>query len=203
MKKLPLGNRVDSHKALAVRVTCRKSKLYHTKAVSERVVSALSEKLGRDIVAPHAQSNLDEDDTPPPTLMVRIEDNLCTVSLDSSGAHLHKRGYKERTAKAPIRETLAAALLMMAGYDGTQAFVDPMCGSGTIAIEAAMMAGNLAPGMNRAFAFEGWPSFDEEAFCTCAPRPCSIASTSYRRLLPVTAITAPAKLRAKTLSALR
>ena len=164
MRTLALGGRVDVHKPLAIRVTCRKSKLYHTKAVSERITQALCEELQRDVALTCAPSNLDEDEAPPPTLLVRIENDLCTISLDTSGAHLHKRGYRALSAKAPIRETLAAALLMMSGYDGTQAFVDPMCGSGTIAIEAALIAGDVAPGLGRTFAFEEWPCFDAEAY---------------------------------------
>lgn len=151
------GGRLDKRAPLAVRVTCHRSKLYHTKAVAERVYG----KLGAPAAAP---SHLDEDDTPPPTLLVRIDQDQCTVSLDTSGAHLHKRGYRQAVAKAPMRETLAAALLAAAGYDGSTAFVDPMCGSGTFAIEAALIAARKAPGMNRRFAFEAWQSFDQAAF---------------------------------------
>lgn len=151
------GGRLDKRAPLAVRVTCHRSKLYHTKAVAERVYG----KLGTPAAE---QSHLDEDDAPPPTLLVRIDNDQCTVSLDTSGAHLHKRGYRQETAKAPMRETLAAALLAAAGYDGSTAFVDPMCGSGTFAIEAALIASRKAPGMHRHFAFESWKSFDEVAF---------------------------------------
>ena len=156
VRALPFAQFVRSGEALAVRVTCHRSRLYHTKAIAERVLGWLS-------ATPAAGGNLDEDAAPPPTLMVRIENDTCTVSIDSSGAHLHKRGYKLASAKAPIRETLAAALLAFASYDGG-AFVDPMCGSGTLAIEAGLLAANKAPGLLRSFAFEGWPGFDAKMF---------------------------------------
>ncbi len=147
------GGRLDKRAPLAVRVSCHRSKLYHTKAVAERVHG----KLG---APPAPVSHLDEDDAPPPTLLVRVDHDVCTVSLDTSGAHLHKRGYRLATAKAPIRETLAAALLAAADYDGSVPFVDPMCGAGTIVIEAALIACRKAPGMTRRFAFESWQAFD-------------------------------------------
>ncbi len=96
---------------------------------------------------------------------IHIQRNTCTVSLDSSGESLHKRGYRTDTNIAPINEVLAAGLVLLSGYDGTQNFVDPMCGSGTILIEAAMIANNIPANINRSeFAFEKWPDFDEELF---------------------------------------
>jgi putative N6-adenine-specific DNA methylase len=89
----------------------------------------------------------------------------CMLSLDTSGKSLHKRGYREQGHPAPIKETLAAAILILAGYDGTQAFLDPMCGSGTLAIEAAMMAVHKAPQIHRRkgeFYFEWLTGFDRE-----------------------------------------
>ncbi len=96
---------------------------------------------------------------------IHIQRNTCTVSLDSSGESLHKRGYRSDTNIAPINEVLAAGLVLMTGYDGTQNFVDPMCGSGTILIEAAMIANNIPANINRSeFAFEKWQNFDEDLF---------------------------------------
>lgn len=86
--------------------------------------------------------------------------NEVSVSLNSSGESLHRRGYRKRTGGAPINEVLAAGLLLFAGYDGEVPFVDPMCGSGTIVAEAAMIAARQAPGINRNFGFERWPDFD-------------------------------------------
>ena len=96
---------------------------------------------------------------------IHIQKNTCTVSLDSSGESLHKRGYKSDTNIAPINEVLAAGLILLSGYDGSQHFIDPMCGSGTILIEAAMIANNIPVNINRLeFAFEKWKDFDRELF---------------------------------------
>lgn len=96
---------------------------------------------------------------------VHISVDTVTISLDSSGESLHKRGWREATTEAPINEALAAGMLLMAGWQGQSDFVDPMCGSGTFLIEAAMIALNIAPGIYRSsFAFEKWADFDEELF---------------------------------------
>ena len=104
-------------------------------------------------------------DTEEPRVVVvaHLERGRCTLSLDTSGKSLHKRGYRESGHPAPLKETLAAAILLMAGYDGTQAFMDPMCGSGTLAIEAAMLAVRKAPRIHRKkgeFHFEWLKGFD-------------------------------------------
>lgn len=159
--KLDVAPFIRADEPLAVRATCRKSKIYHSGAAEERVRRGLAKTLGVDPAL--AQGNLDEDDAPPQTVLVRFDHDVCTLSLDTSGAHLHKRGYRLETAKAPMRETLAAALLAEAGYRGDEAFVDPLCGSGTLAIEAALIATRTAPGRLRRFAFERWPSHEPRA----------------------------------------
>ncbi|MEE9349648.1 MAG: THUMP domain-containing protein [Flavobacteriaceae bacterium] len=96
---------------------------------------------------------------------IHIQKNICTVSFDSSGDTLHKRGYRSNTNIAPINEVLAAGLVLLSGYDGTQHLIDPMCGSGTILIEAAMIAVNIPPNLKRPeFGFEKWADFDDELF---------------------------------------
>ena len=96
---------------------------------------------------------------------IHIQKDYCTVSIDSSGDSLHKRGYRSATNIAPINEVLAAGLVLLSGYDGTQNFIDPMCGSGTILIEAAMIANNIPANINRKeFGFEKWSDFDETLF---------------------------------------
>lgn len=98
---------------------------------------------------------------------VHIQNNFCSVSLDSSGDSLHKRGYRSATNIAPINEVLAAGLVLLSGYNGDCNFIDPMCGSGTILIEAAMIANNIPANINRnEFAFEKWPDYDEDLFFT-------------------------------------
>jgi len=96
---------------------------------------------------------------------VHIDRQVCTISLDSSGESLHKRGYKTATNIAPINEVLAAGLVMLSGWDGQSDFMDPMCGSGTILAEAAMIACNIPPNlMRKEFAFERWGDWDVELF---------------------------------------
>ena len=147
--ELPWERFVRRGAAVAFRVTCRKSRLYHSDAVAERLLSALRESVGD--VALHEDGQL---------FIARFDRDVCTVSADSSGALLHQRGYRGPAAKAPLRETLAAALLLAARWDGSQPLCDPLCGSGTIAIEAALLAMRRAPGLSRSFAFEKWPGFD-------------------------------------------
>ncbi|MDP4278423.1 MAG: THUMP domain-containing protein, partial [Bacteroidota bacterium] len=96
---------------------------------------------------------------------VHVSHDLCTVSLDSSGESLHKRGYRVDQTEAPLNEVLAAGMLLLAGWKGQCNFIDPMCGSGTLLIEAALIALNIPPGMYRkSFAFEKWNDFDEPLF---------------------------------------
>jgi putative N6-adenine-specific DNA methylase len=99
-------------------------------------------------------------DNPDVLISIHIVDRQCTISLDSSGKPLDKRGYKQENTDAPISEVLAAGLILNTGWKADTNFFDPMCGSGTIAIEAALIAGNIAPGKYRKFAFQNWPDFD-------------------------------------------
>lgn len=98
-------------------------------------------------------------------LNIHIAENDCTLSLDSSGESLHRRGYRQETVEAPLNEVLAAGMILMTGWRGECDLIDPMCGSGTIPIEAALIARNIAPGVFRkGYAFEKWPDFDQELF---------------------------------------
>jgi putative N6-adenine-specific DNA methylase len=145
---------------LALRVTCHKSRLYHSDAVAERVVGAAGDRLGK----PARMSRFKEDDQGEAAqlVVVRMAHDICTISIDSSGETLHRRGYRLATAKAPLRETLAATILLASGWDPGAPLLDPFCGSGTIPIEAAMLARRLAPGRGRRFAFMDWPGFDRQ-----------------------------------------
>lgn len=144
--------------SIALRVTCRKSRLYHERAVAERLIGAIADRLGRE---PSVQKlNEDASSNLPQLIVVRITDNLCTISIDSSGALLHRRGYRLATAKAPLRETVASAMVIASGWDGVSPLLDPFCGSGTIPIEAALWAKKVPPGCKRSFAFMDWPGFD-------------------------------------------
>lgn len=151
-RKFPWAETLRPDLPVKVEVTCRKSRIYHAKAATQRVAGGLV--AAGIAVAEDAAL----------TVKVRIEDDLCTISLDTSGEALHKRGHKQAMGKAPLRETMAAMLLRACGYDGTQTVVDPMCGSGTFAIEAAEIALGLPPGRARRFAFEELASFDADAW---------------------------------------
>jgi putative N6-adenine-specific DNA methylase len=142
---------------VAIHTSCHKSKLYHSDAVAERVAGAVGDRLGQ---APAIQLGSLEAVTPTVQLVVvRLVRDLCTISVDASGALLHQRGYRLATAKAPLRETLAAGMLLAAGWNRRAPLLDPFCGSGTIAIEAALLAQHLAPGRARRFAFMDWPDY--------------------------------------------
>ena len=147
---------------VALRVTCHKSRLFHSAAVTERVMESIGARLGR--IPPTRKFDGKEEGNPPQLIIIRLVENRCTVSLDSSGALLHRRGYRLATAKAPLRETLAAGILMASGWDLKSPLVDPFCGAGTIPIEAALMARKIAPGLNRHFGFKDWPNFDAETW---------------------------------------
>ena len=106
-------------------------------------------------------------DSPQLMINIHISERKCTLSLDSSGESLHKRGYRVAQTEAPLNEALAAGMLLMADWKGQTNFLDPMCGSGTLLIEAALIALNIPPGIYRSsFAFEKWSDFDEELFDT-------------------------------------
>ena len=136
-----------------VEASCKKSRIYHQGAAAQRVETAIRDQIGAPVAADAEVS-----------VKVRIDDDLCTISVDTSGELLHKRGHKEEVAKAPMRETLASLFLRQCGYDGNEPVLDPMCGSGTFVIEAAEIAAGLKPGRTRHFAFEQLASFDAAAW---------------------------------------
>lgn len=152
-RKLPWSDWLRPDVPVKVEASCRKSRIYHDRAAGQRIERAIAETLGAKV---DAGADL--------RVVVRIEDDLCTVSLDTSGTSLHKRGLKAQVNKAPMRETLASLFLRSAGFDGTAPLVDPMCGSGTFVIEAAEIAAGLAPGRARSFTFEKMSVFDPEAW---------------------------------------
>ena len=126
-----------------------------TYRVKDAIVDYWSEKAGR-------RPNVSVEN-PDMLLNIHIADQQVTLSLDSSGESLHKRGYRVATTEAPMSEVLAAGMLLLAGWKGQSDFYDPMCGSGTLPIEAALIARNIAPGVFRqSYAFEKWPDFDVE-----------------------------------------
>ncbi|CAN5829123.1 RNA methyltransferase [soil metagenome] len=166
-RKLPWEHFVAPGGAVRLRVTCRKSRLYHEGAVAERMLAAIEHRVGGlGATAAEKGSDHDEEDGDAQLFVVRFLHDRCTVSADTSGALLTYRGYRQALAKAPLRENLAAALLLASGWTGKAPLVDPMCGAGTIAIEAALIARRIAPGLagpggeGRHYAFRDWPNFD-------------------------------------------
>jgi putative N6-adenine-specific DNA methylase len=161
-----------------VEVTCIKSKIYHSDAARERIETAITTTLGAPLIASFAQAKLADAAEVPidphaanaahagVLIMVRFENDICTISIDTSGELLHKRGYKLDVTRAPMRETMASLFLRQCGYTGTEPVVDPMCGSGTFIIEAAEIAARLNPGRSRRFAFEQLATFDADAWQT-------------------------------------
>lgn len=157
-RRIEWGRVVRPGDTVRFRVTCKKSRLYHSDAVAQRLADAVM----RVVPGVRAEGSSVDDDESGETddaalIVVRFMRDVCTVSADSSGALLHRRGYRQATAKAPLRETIAAAMIAAAEWDGTSPLVDPLCGSGTIPIEAALRARNITPGLERTFAMEKWP----------------------------------------------
>ncbi len=142
-----------------VRATCHKSRIYHSVAAAERVAMGIAERLGLSEL-PDFGAGAPPESVPWPTVLVRIDHDHCTISLDGSGEHLHRRGYRTESVEAPLRENLAAAALLLSGWAGKEPIADPMCGSGTIPIEAAMIAAHIPPGLSREFAFMHWAAYD-------------------------------------------
>ncbi|GAB4494598.1 MAG: RNA methyltransferase [Anaerolineales bacterium] len=153
--RLPWERFLQAGQPVALRVTCHKSKLYHSDAVAQRVREAMGARLGAE--PPEAETT---SPAPHQLIVVRVNHNQVTISIDASGDLLHRRGYRLAVAKAPLRETLAAAMLLASGWDFNAPLIDPFCGSGTVAIEAALMARGIAPGLNRRFAFMDWQNYD-------------------------------------------
>jgi putative N6-adenine-specific DNA methylase len=172
LAKLPWRSFVPSDRALRIDVSTGHCRLYHTGALAEGLELAIQDCVGdlpkrekrprAPVEAPaEAPSNDDEDCT---RILLRGQDDRFMASVDSSGALLHRRGWRLEAGRAPLRETLAAGVLALCAYDPALPLVDPMCGAGTFAIEAAALARKIPPGRGRTFAFERWPVHDAQAW---------------------------------------
>jgi len=148
---------LTTEKTFAVDAVVYSSVFTHSQFVALRVKDAIADRF-RMLYKIRPSVNLDKPDL---RINIHLTRNLCIVSLDSSGISLHKRGYRLAQLDAPISEVLAAGMILLSGWDKQSAFVDPMCGSGTILIEAAMIANNIPAGYyRRYFGFENWIDFD-------------------------------------------
>jgi len=167
--QLPWEEVLQPGSPVVFRVTCHQSRLYHQKAVAERLAGAIADRVG--LLPPVLPRDENEDLQGPQLIMARLVNDQVTISLDSSGSLLHRRGYRLAGGKAPLRETLASGLLLASGWDGASPLIDPFCGSGTIPIEAALQVHNLPPGLNRSFAFMNWPSFEAQEWQSLLNKP--------------------------------
>jgi putative N6-adenine-specific DNA methylase len=159
--EMPWENYMDVKGTLAVNATVFSDVFTHSQYIALKTKDAIVDRF-RDREGVRPDVDLDH-----PTLRINIhiDRNICTVSLDSSGESLHKRGYKVESTLAPINEVLAAGIIMLSGFQGQCNFLDPMCGSGTFLTEAAMIACNIPPNLNREeFGFETWPDFDVDLY---------------------------------------
>lgn len=165
-RKIPWADLLRPDVPVKVIATCHKSRIYHAKAAAQRVEQAITATVGAPIAA---DAEL--------TIKLRIDDDLATFSIDTSGAPLHRRGHKESVGKAPMRENMAALFLAQCGYTGQEQVLDPMSGSGTFVIEAAEIAMDLQPGRSRSFAFEQLAGFDPEAWKALHKTPAATPKT--------------------------
>lgn len=152
---------LNENQTFVIDTTIHSDNFKHSQFVSQKakdaIVDQFREKTG-------IRPSIDKD-FPDLKIHIHIDRDQCTVSLDSSGESLHQRGYKTATNIAPINEVLAAGMLLLSGWDGSSDFMDPMCGSGTILAEAAMIACNIPANINRKeFAFEKWNDWDNDLF---------------------------------------
>jgi putative N6-adenine-specific DNA methylase len=163
IQRIDWSKYLSQHQTFVIETTLHSDHFNHSQFVAlkskDAIVDQFREKTG-------TRPDIDKD-FPDVKIHVHIDRDLVTVSLDTSGESLHRRGYKTATNIAPINEVLAAGMLLLSGWDGTSHFIDPMCGSGTILAEAAMIACNIPANINRKeFAFEKWSDWDSELFDT-------------------------------------
>jgi putative N6-adenine-specific DNA methylase len=158
---MPWEEYLSENGSLAINATVHSLRFKHSQYIALKTKDAIVDRF-RDQKGVRPNIDLRFPDL---KINIHIDKNHCTVSLDSSGESLHRRGYKTATNIAPINEVLAAGLIMLSGWDGQSDFRDPMCGSGTMLIEAAMIACNIPPNlMRKEFAFERWQDWDVELF---------------------------------------
>ncbi len=166
--------RITPDMTLAVDCSLRDSTLTHSGFVALKTKDAVVDRIRE---ACGSRPNVDTT-SPDVRINVHLHKNICTISLDSSGDSLDRRGYRLERNEAPLRETLAAAVVALTGWDGSMPLADPMCGSGTIPVEAALMAAHIPPGLNRRFGFQNWLDFDNGLWDGI----CADATEGIRRL---------------------
>jgi putative N6-adenine-specific DNA methylase len=183
--RLPWGSFLRPDTMIEIRATAHRSRLIHTGRIVETVREAIARALGGGVPC-------NDDADFKQLILVRFEEDSCTISCDSSGELLHKRGYRSAAGPAPLRETLAAAALLLLGWDGSIPLCDPLCGSGTIAVEGGLIATHRPPGRHRHFAFMHWPGYrpglwqaltaDADRKIVAPPSPIYISDSDHRVL---------------------
>lgn len=154
---LPWETVLPNKKPIMIRATCHQSRLYHSGAVAQRTMEGIGDRLGKMPLVEKAT----DIESHAALILVRLVNDECTISIDSSGTGLDRRGYRLALGKAPLRETLAAGMLIASQWDKTSPLLDPFCGSGVIPIEAALMAANIPPNPTMLYAFMDWPGYDQ------------------------------------------
>jgi putative N6-adenine-specific DNA methylase len=161
VKDIDWSKYIGTDKTFAVDSVVFSEEFRHSKFVAYKVKDAIVDQF-REKSGQRPNISISNPDI---RLHIHIAEDHCTLCLDSSGDSLHRRGYRQESVEAPLNEVLAAGMILMTGWHGETDFIDPMCGSGTLLIEAALIARNMAPGLFRKeFAFEKWPDFDRELF---------------------------------------
>ena len=161
VKDIDWSEYIGNDKTFAVDSVVFSEEFRHSKFVAYKVKDAIVDQF-REKTGQRPNISITNPDI---RLHIHIADDQCTLCLDSSGESLHRRGYRQESVEAPLNEVLAAGMILMTGWHGETDFIDPMCGSGTLLIEAALIAHNMAPGLFRKeFAFEKWPDFDRDLF---------------------------------------
>ncbi len=155
---------IGGEHSIAIDAHSIKSHLYHTGKVADTVADGIRDHFVEDLDGESAPAIAEDNDADALRLMARLDHDRCKLSLDASGERLHRRGWRTEAGEAPLRETTAAAMLELIDWSPDEGLVDPLCGSGTIAIEAACRATNRAPGLERGFALEKWRNFQPERF---------------------------------------
>ena len=161
IKKIDWTQYLGTEKTFAVDAVVFSEEFRHSKFVSYKVKDAIVDQF-REQTGKRPNISVANPDI---RLNIHVAEDKCTLSLDSSGESLHRRGYRQESVEAPLNEVLAAGMILMSGWQGNTDFIDPMCGSGTLLVEAALIAKNMAPGLFRKeYAFEKWPDFDADLF---------------------------------------
>ena len=161
VKKIDWSDYIKEDCTFAVDAVVFSEEFKHSKFVSYKVKDAIVDQF-RERTGSRPNISVSNPDI---QLHIHIAEDKATLCLDSSGESLHRRGYRQETVEAPLNEILAAGIILLSGWKGDTDFIDPMCGSGTFLIEAALLARNISPGVYRkGFAFEKWPDFDSDLF---------------------------------------